>query len=130
MIVSNLNIMKKPEVTLIIGIVLFLLYTIQFPAFGVAPKKTIHKKTATTIKQNQNTKGTEEYTPPTLRADSTAFSLYDNKVIPYKTVIKYCYEEDKGHVIEIYAPFDAIPLYGEKARNGAVVAETIKTETK
>jgi len=70
----------------------------------------------------------EGYNPKCHAFDSTALFILDGKLIPYNEGLKLITEVKTIESGKIFLSKEAIFLYGEKARDGAVVSRTIKTE--
>ncbi len=91
--------------------------------FGQNPKKSHSKPVRTTQKKTNVV--VEIISPQELSIDSTALILLDSKVIKY-----YLYQDllnkNKVEVVNAMQPKEAIQKYGELARNGAIVVNTIK----
>ena len=60
--------------------------------------------------------------------DSTAIGILDGKVIFTKTYTQICNVEGKARLIQYLFPKEAIFKYGEQARGGACICETIKSK--
>lgn len=106
-----------------LSIVIFLIFFMLSITYGSQPSVVNTQK-----KQEQEmTKPVAvEFTQPNeLSIDSTALCVLDGKILPFNT-LKEMFKNGNIEVIAPYLPKEAIPLYGEIARGGALNCITIK----
>lgn len=70
----------------------------------------------------------EGYDPRALPIDSTAIFILDDKLIPYKDGMQLYLEAKTITLIKAIIPKEAVLIYGNQARGGAVRCRTINTE--
>gem|GEM_PF-3219721 len=112
-------------------IILFLDFNIQFSFSAEKPQDPIQEKNdPDSVNKPVAEDEDANYDPSIEPIDSTAIAFLDDKVVPYQEAMKYCFEENKGKLKALFYPIDAIFNYGEKARNGLVLLESCKIESK
>jgi len=102
---------------------LCLLFGMQYAAYSQNNHTVQNPSTSNSTSTSKEIKD-----PTVVYVDSAVIGILDGKVISTQTYTRICNVEHKAKVVQFLYPKEAIFKYGEQARGGACICETIKNK--